>query len=430
MSIIERLQDRLAAWQPRSRRAQHLATVANYALALTRDIAGDEVALRATSLVYTSLLSLVPLLALAFSLLKAFGMHNSLQPFLTTFLAPLGAEAPLLAHNIVGFVNNMRVGVLGSVGVALLLYTAVTTIQKVEESFNSLWRIPRSRGISQRVGRYLSLLIIGPVLIVSALGLAGALLDNRIADYLRTIQPFGALIIFFSRLLPYVLMSFCFGFLYAYIPNTRVQIRSAAIGGLVAGVAWQAASKIFAVFVSRATSYNAVYSSFAILIYLLIWLYVSWIILLVGCRLAFYVERPLEVRVHGELPPSGSREAEWIALLIAAEICDRFLRAQPLPTREELHRTLGIPLEHVERAVCELVAEGVLAESGPEQRLLPARDPSTLTLGDLWLRARGELPPWGRSTPFAQRAESLLLAIENCARNGSPQTLRDWLTRG
>ncbi len=427
MPIIDRLQDRLAAWRPQSLRVQRFATAANYALALTRDIAQGDVSLRAMSLVYTSLLALVPLLALAFSLLKALGIHNSLEPMLETFLAPLGVQGPVLAHNIIGFVNNMRVGVLGSVGVLMLIYTAISMIQKIEESFNLLWRIPRARGIKQRFGDYLAILIVGPVLMVSAFGLGSSPLGSHVAAHLHAIQPFGALIFAVSRLTPYLLTTGGFTFLYAYIPNTEVKIRAAAVGAAVAGIAWQLAGLIFAVFVSHASNYNAVYSSFAILIFMLIWLHVSWMILLLGCRLAFYVQYPRELRKAGTPPPPGSREAEWIALLIAAEAGSRFIQAQPAPTREELHAALGIPLEYIERAASELIADGVLAESGVDRRLLPARDPATLTLGDLWLRTRGEWPSWARSTVFAERIEKLILDVEARARGGADETLRDWL---
>ena len=106
------------------------------------------------SLIYTTLLSLVPLLALGFSLLKGLGVHNSLQPVLERFLAPLGPQGTQISQNVIAFVENIKVGVLGSLGVALLLYTALTLIQKMEQSFDYIWRVEVPRRLGQRLTEY------------------------------------------------------------------------------------------------------------------------------------------------------------------------------------------------------------------------------------------------------------------------------------
>jgi membrane protein len=138
-----------------------------YAFALGRDLFEGQISMRAMSLVYTSLLSLVPILALAFSLLKALGAHNTLEPMLLELLAPLGAQASDITRNIVGFVDQIKVGVLGALGISLLMYSAISLIQKVEGSFNYIWRVARPRPLSQRIGDYLSVLMVGPVLVHS-----------------------------------------------------------------------------------------------------------------------------------------------------------------------------------------------------------------------------------------------------------------------
>jgi membrane protein len=138
-------------------------------LALVRDISEGELTLRAMSLVYTTLLSLVPLLAVSFSVLKAFGVHNQIEPMLMQFLAPFGPKGREIAFKIVEFVENMKVGILGAVGLALLLYTVVGLIQKIENAFNFTWHVKQSRSLPQRFSGYLSVIIIGPVLVFSAL---------------------------------------------------------------------------------------------------------------------------------------------------------------------------------------------------------------------------------------------------------------------
>ena len=139
--------------------------------ALLRDWLSGEVNMRAMGLVYTTLLSLVPLMAFSFSILKGLGAHGDLEPFVFEFFRPMGAAAEQLTTHVMGFVDNVRSGVLGSIGLAFLLYTVITTVQKVEESFNFVWRVERPRSWARRVSEYFSVMIIGPILMVAALGL-------------------------------------------------------------------------------------------------------------------------------------------------------------------------------------------------------------------------------------------------------------------
>ncbi|MDX1574531.1 MAG: YihY/virulence factor BrkB family protein, partial [Methylophaga sp.] len=142
------------------------------------ELRNGDLSLRAMSLVFTTLLSLVPLIAVAFSVLKAFGVHNQIEPFLLNVLDPLGPKAQELSQSIIGFVENIKVGVLGSLGLALLFYTIIALIQKVESAFNFVWRVERPRTLARRFTDYLSVVMIGPVLVFSALGITGAALDN------------------------------------------------------------------------------------------------------------------------------------------------------------------------------------------------------------------------------------------------------------
>ena len=128
-------------------------------------------------LVYTTLLSIVPLLALSFSVLKAFGVYNQIQPMLLNFLLPLGEKGEEIAQSIVQFIEKTNVGVLGTVGLVLLVYTSISLMQKIEESLNYIWHIPRPRPIGERLSRYLSLLMVGPILVFSALGITATVLN-------------------------------------------------------------------------------------------------------------------------------------------------------------------------------------------------------------------------------------------------------------
>jgi membrane protein len=398
-----------------------------YLYALARDLLDGQISMRAMSLVYTTLLSLVPLLALAFSLLKGVGAHNNLVPILTQLLAPLGQQGADLANNVVTFVENIKVGVLGSVGVALLLYTVMSMIQKVEDAFNFIWRVEMRRRLGQRIGEYLSLLLIGPVAIFVALGMTASVMSSGFVAKLAQIEPLGAMLYVLGRLIPYFVIVGLFTFLYAFIPNTRVRLPAAFGGGLLAGFLWQSASLGFASFVANAPNYNLIYSGFAIVILALIWLYLGWLILLIGCQLAYYLQYPERLTPTRIAPQMWGRATELLGLQIVGMVGRRFLAGEPPLTIDQLHRDLAAVPEHVERVVDVLLHHGILAESGVDGRqLLPRRDLESLTLTQLWLLLREGID--GRLRSPAPDALALVEAAEaGFAESGGKRSVREWL---
>jgi membrane protein len=414
-----------------SRYEHEVRQIGRYAYALARDLLDGQISMRAMSLIYTTLLSLVPLLALGFSLLKGLGVHNSLQPVLERFLAPLGPQGAQLSQNVIAFVENIKVGVLGSLGVALLLYTVLTMIQKVEDSFNFIWRIEARRRLGQRVGEYLSVLLVGPAAIVLALGITASLLSSDFVARLGQIEPIGLIFFVLGRLVPYVVIIGLFTFLYAFIPNTRVRLRAAFGGGLLAGILWQSASVAFASFVAASPNYNAIYSGFAIVILLLIWLYVGWLILLVGCQLSYYLQYPERLTPTRIAPHLSGRGAELLGLWITGLVGQRFLKGEPPLSRDQLHRDLPAVPEHIDRVVEILLHHGVLAESGADGvHLLPRRDLDSLTVAQLWqlLREGFDTRPRARDE-LAQDVQRIIEAAETgFAGAEGGLTLRDWLT--
>ena len=405
--------------------------IARHGAVLTRDLVDGQLSMRAMSMVYTTLLSLVPILALGFSLLKALGVHNSLEPVLINLLAPLGPQADELVANVIGFVENIKVGVLGSLGVGLLLYAALSMIQKVEGSFNFIWRIEKSRGIGQRFGEYLSVLTVGPLLVFLAMGITASVMNSTLIARLGEIEPFGMLIAVAGRLLPYLLIIGLFTFMYAFMPNTRVKLKAAACGGLLAGILWQSASLAFASFASGATNYNAIYSGFAIVIFLLIWLYLGWLILLLGCQLAFYVQHPEHLSPEKHAPYLDGRSAEYLGLALMAEISERFITGQPPLDADELSRVLHAPPDHVDRLIEILLHHQLLAVTdGDRSCLLPRRDPDSLSVGELWKLIRSGYAPVGRPrTPdrISRAARSLVEGAEIQFSEAHDLSLKQWL---
>ena len=359
-------------------------------LVLARDLAQGQLTLRAMSLVYTTLLSIVPLLALSFSVLKAFGVYNQVQPMLLTFLEPLGEKGVEITNRIIQFIQNMNVGVLGSVGLALLLYTAVSLVQKIEESFNFIWHVDRARGVGERFSRYLSTLLVGPILLFAALGMTAAVMSMAFVRDLLEFEPLGWLAAQGGRLMPYLFVIGAFTFIYVFIPNTKVRIRAALVGGIVGGILWQSAGWVFALFAAGSTKYAAIYSSFAILILFMLWLYLSWLILLFGASVAFYVQHPeYRVQESGE-PRLSSRMRERLALTLMGMIARRHLEGSNPWTAEALAEALRVPLRTVETLLDALKAGGVVAQTTDEPRgYIPARDLGTVSAKQLLDLVRG-----------------------------------------
>jgi len=329
---------------------------------MVKELIGGQLNLRAMSLVYTTLLSIVPLLAVSFSVLKGFGVHNRIEPLLYNLLLPLGPSGIEITEKIISFVENVKVGVLGSVGFALLIYTVISLMQKIESAFNYVWRIDHLRPFSQRFSSYLSVILIGPVLIFSAVGFTAAVLNMEVAHRLAAIEPLGTLMLYGSMLVPYVLVCLAFTLIYIFIPNTRVQFAAALAGGVIAGIMWKITGWGFAAFIASSSRYAAIYSSFAILVLLLIWMYLSWLILLVGSQIAFFVQNPkymARTRVKFIL---SNRLREMVVLQIMYLVGYNHSHSLPPWTLDQFAEYLGLPGEPTHRMVKVLVDAGYLAE--------------------------------------------------------------------
>lgn len=357
-----------------------------WALRLTvctvREIQRGDLTLRAMSLVYTTLLALVPVLALSFSLFKALGIHNQMEPMLLNVLQPLGDEAPRVVGTLLGFVDNIKIGVLGSIGVAMLFYTVLSTIQKVEASFNHTWRIPRTRPLGQRISQYLVALLLGPLALSLVVGITASLSSTRVVTGLLDLPGINEGAVLFGRLVPLLMITGVFTLMFAFIPNTRVRWLPAATGGLVSGVLWQAAAWAFAAFVASSGNYNAVYSGFAILIVLLIWLYIAWLILLVGCQISFLVQNPDYMRRERQALELSPIEREALIMDVLAIIGHRFLKAQSPITAETLISELRAAPEQIINVVDLLQTAGLVTEN-TQAELLLTRAPESMALRSL-----------------------------------------------
>jgi membrane protein len=381
------------------------------------ELSEGQLTMRAMSLVYTTLLSLVPLLAVSFSVLKAFGVQNQLEPALLNFLAPLGPKGEEISATIIGFVDNMRVGVLGSVGLGLLLYTVVSLIQKVERAFNYTWHIPQNRRFTERFSDYLSVLLIGPVLVFSALGATASVMSNKMVQNMAHIPVLGWMIDTVGALIPYLFVIAAFAFAYLFVPNTRVRLGPAIIGAIVAGVLWQTIGWVFASFVVGSTKYAAIYSGFAILILFMIWLYLAWLILLIGASIAFYQQHPEYLNLpRSQATDPGNRMREWIGLYCLGLIARHHFDGAPPLGVDQLASRLGVTPKPVQEALDLLQDRGLVVplNSVPET-YLPARAAEAITLDRVLAalrRSDERMPAEPTTIPLEQATDELFSAVE------------------
>lgn len=360
--------------------------------AVLRDLWTGQLTLRATGLVYVTILSIVPLIAISFSVLKAFGAQRQLEPFLRTWLTPLGIDGDRIADTVVGFVENAQGNVLAGVGIALLFVTTVSMAERVESSFNFVWRVDRPRNLARRLSDYLAVLLGGPVVMVTALGLLAMLENVRWLQEVGALPPVAWLAGVWARLAPYLLVCGAFAFVYWFLPNTRVRPAAAATGGLVGGVLWAATGALFARFVVASTQTLSIYATFAIAITALLWLHLCWLILLVGAQVAFYVQRPDYLRLGYRAHEPSSRDIEALALATMLKVGGAFCRGTQRPTPDRLAGELGLPGIVLSPVLARLESAGLLTRSDHDE-LLPNREPARILLREILAAVREPRQP-------------------------------------
>lgn len=378
------------------------AVIARYAYALIRDMVSGQIALRAMSLVYTTLLSIVPLIAFSFSVLQGFGIHNQLEPFLYDFLEPLGEQGAEITRQVIELVDNVKGGVLGGISLAFFIYTAVSMVQKMEESFNYVWYVGKPRSLAKRLTEYMIVLLIGPVVIVVALGMIASLRSNTIVQFFLTNEALGPVLVATNRLTPYLLVTAVFTFLYMFMPNTKVKFRAAIIGGLAGGFIWATLSVAFATFVVFSSRTQLIYSGFAVAILTLIWLYLNWLVLLFGAQLAFYIQNPAFLRIGRREPRLSNSMRERLALNIMLFVGRAFRDPDVSVTADQISDELQVPSITLEPVLQALEAGGLVAVTDKDE-LLPGKDMATIRLDDILsvVREHGETgsyrdPEWSR----------------------------------
>lgn len=406
-----------------------LAGVLRNLYAVLRDIFSGQLTLRSMSLVYTTLLSVVPLIAVSFSVLKGFGVHKDLEQYLYGVLEPLGAKGVEITDQVMALVNNVNGSVLGGIGLAFFVYMAISMVQKIEESFNYVWYVTKPRSFATRFVEYSAILIIGTLAITLALRTIASFGEEDLVMSMQENTVISPIFAVAGTLTPYAVIIAIFTFLYKFMPNTNVKFKSALVGGCAGGVLWVTTSTVFGAFLANSSDRQAIYASFAIAITTLIWLYLNWLILLIGSQLAFYFQNPAYMRIGRRDPRLSNAMRERLSLNIMLLVGAAFRDSSKSIDLRSLSEKLRIPSITIAPIVLGLEKNGLLTTAENEE-LLPGRDIALIKLNDILdvVRVDGETgshrdPRW--SSTITSLGQTIDEAVEATLSDRSLSQLLD-----
>ena len=362
-----------------------------FLLAIRRFIE-DKCDSRASALTFYSLLSIVPVMAMAFAVAKGFGMEKMLAEQL---LAKLEGHEEV-AQRIIGFAQSMlentKGGAIAGVGIVVLLWTVIKVLGNIEASFNDIWGVKTARGMGRKLADYLSVMMVCPILLITASSVT-VLVTTRVAVMVERLSFLGYLanvIMLFLKILPYGVIWLVFTFIYAFMPNTKVQFKSALWAGILAGTIYQVIQLAYITFQVGVANYGAIYGSFAALPLFLVWLQLSWVILLLGAEFSFAHQNVATYEFESDCRSVSHSFKQLVALLIASLCVKRFLVAEEPLTAEEISRELEVPIRLVRSVIFELTDTRVLSQVYVKDRdelaYQPACDIHSLTVASIMER--------------------------------------------
>lgn len=341
----------------------------------------DGCTVRASALTYFSLLSVVPVLALAFAIAKGFGLDSIVEGLIHNGLASNPDTADYLISFSSSMLENTRGGIIAGIGVVMLLYSVFKLLSNIEESFNHMWYVDKSRPLLRKVTDYVTIMIFAPILLMIASSVT-VFLKTQASVYFH--DNIGQFIFWLLKLAPFVLMVMAFTFLYLIMPNTKVDVRSAIISGTIIGVIFQIWQWIFVTFQVGASQYGAVYGSFAALPLFLIWLQTSWMIVLIGCELSYSIQNVHLYATERSIDSMSPRLQKRVALLVMTSIVKNFAGGKPARTALEWSGELKISQRMFLFISGKLQKVGLLAEVKSESAdspvFIPAMDISQISI--------------------------------------------------
>ena len=330
----------------------------------------DKCELRASALTFYSLLSIVPVVALAFAVAKGFGVEKVLGEQLMAKMQ--GQEE--VAERIIGFaqsfLENTKGGAIAGVGIVLLFWTVIKVLGNVEKSFNDIWGVKTARAMGRKFADYLSIMMICPVLLIIASSVT-VLLTTQVSAMLERLSFLGYVadaLIWLLKIVPYAVIWLVFTFVYVFMPNTKVELKAALWGGILAGTIYQLVQLAYITFQIGVSNYGAIYGSFAALPLFLVWLQLSWLIVLLGAEISFAHQNVGTYEFEQDCLGVSHSFRRMIALMISSLCVKHFLKAEKPLTAEDLSRELEVPIRLVRSVLAELTEAGLLCEVRADHR--------------------------------------------------------------
>ena len=345
-----------------------------------RGFSTDKCSLRAAALTFHTVLAIVPAVAIAFGIAKAFEFEGMLETKLISALH--GHEE--IAQKIIDFsrtlLENTKGGVIAGVGVAVVFWTVIKVLSQIERSFNDVWGIREARTIGRKFTDYVSMMLICPLLIVisssATVFVAGKV--GQLTESVSFLRFFGPVVLTLLKLLPYCIGWALFTFVYVFMPNTKVNIGSAIVAGVVAGTLYQIVQWGYVSLQIGVSKYNAIYGSFAAAPLFLVWLQLSWLVVLFGAELSFAHQNVETYEFEPDCLRVSHNFKTLLALMISRMLVMNFADGKPPATAAEISHELGAPTRLTNDVLYELVDAGILSEAKgegyKEVGYQPARD--------------------------------------------------------
>jgi membrane protein len=369
---------------------------------------------RASALTFYSLLSIVPVLAMAFGVAQGFGLEQHLEALIRERVRGQQEVVDWILQFSRAFLQNTQGGLIAGVGIVLLFWSVIKLLEQIESSFNDIWGVQQGRSFVRKLSDYLSMMLVCPVLFIVSSSLT-VLATTQLTAWLERaawLHGVAPLVVFGVSLLPMAVVWLLFSFLYLFIPNTRVSVKAGVLAGIIAGVMYQAAQWAYLTFQIGVARHNAIYGSFAALPLFLIWLQTSWMIVLFGAEISFAVDNEETYEFERDCRDASLRMRRLVALRIVALCAQRFSTGEPAPTAVEIAHELDAPIRLVRGIVYELTQVRVLSPVPPESEpcYQPAQDVNRLTVSTVLqaLRMRGsDQIPMKRDAAFERLAKTL-----------------------
>lgn len=378
--------------------------------------------LRASALSFTTLLSFVPLLALAFSVLKGLGAQNKLAPLI---LKQVTAGSEEVVTRVISYIGNTNMGSVGAIGLAALLFTAISMLGSIEEAFNAVWGVRETRTFYRKFSDYLSVLVSAPLLLLAATSIATTLQSKWLIGWMMERTYIGDLFLFALGLTPYLSVWIAIFLLYILIPNTRVRYPSAMLGAVLAGTLWEFAQWAYIHFQVGAGNYNAIYGTLAALPILMVWIFVSWTIVLFGMEVVAAHQNRAMFRRDIRGKEISHHFQELVALAVLRHIAEAFYLGRPGWAEQHLAAKLGLSSRVIRTTLEHLREEGFIIHAADGSgSYYPARDMCQVKVAEVLLSFRNR----GASSFIEgeEEAAAMLDAVESCFASALGEaTVRD-----